>query len=129
MDAPLTDATDKIETWEGAMFVRAHAALRRFHPEQDAFVFTNLEPGSGIASVAAVSTFLDRLDALESAAERKSTRKIDHAALETLSQRGISKDERKQMRDLVKWVESTQAQPLATHAQSPREAALVAVYD
>ena len=54
---------------------------------------------------------------------------LDHAALETLSQRGITKGERKSMRELVKWNESNQAQPLATHAQSPREAALIAVYD
>ena len=129
VEAPLTEATDKVNAWQGSMFVRAHAALRRFHPEQDAFVFTNLEPGAGIAAVPAVSTFLDRLDALDSGAERKSTRKADHAALETLAERGITKEERKSMRDLVKWVESNQAQPLATHAQSPREAALIGVYD
>ena len=128
-EAPLTEATDKVESWQNAMFVRANAALGRLHAEQNAFVFTNLEPGSGIAAVPAVATFLDRLDALESSPERKSSRKADHAALDTLSERGITKDARKEMRDLVKWIESNQAQPLATHKQSPREAALVAVYE
>ncbi len=127
-EAPLTEATDKVEAWQDAMFVRANAALGRLHSEQNAFVFTNLEPGSGIGAVPAVATFLDRLDALESAPERKSTRKADHAALDTLAERGITKDARKEMRGLVKWVESNQAQPLATHKQSPREAALTAVY-
>ncbi len=128
-EAPINAAMDKVDAWQASMFVRAHAALRRFHPEQDAFVFTNLVTGSGIAAVPAVSTFLDRLDALESSAERKSTRKADHAALETLTQRGVTTEQRKDMRTLVKWIETTQAQPLTAHTQSPREAALLAVYE
>jgi hypothetical protein len=128
-DAPLNDAITKVDAWQSAMFTRAHAALRRFHPEQDAFVFDNLVPGAGIAAVAAVATFLDRLDALESAAERKSSRKVDHGALELLDQRGVTKEQRKEMRALVKWIESTPAQQSPVHVQSPREAALTAVYD
>jgi hypothetical protein len=128
-DTPLTAATDKVEAWQASMFVRAHAALRRFHPEQDAFVFTNLETGTGISAVPAVATFLDRLDALESSAERKSTRKTDHAALEVLAQRGITDDERKQMRTIVKWIEATPATTPVAPEQSPRESALLAVYE
>ena len=128
-DTPLSDAIAKISDWQSAMFVRAHAALRRFHEEQDAFVFANLETGAGIAAVPAVATFLDRLDALESSPERKGSRKSDHAALELLAQRGITSEQRKEMRTLVKWVESTQAAPLTTHVQSPRDAALTAVYE
>ena len=127
-DSPLNDAVTKVDDWQSSMFVRAHAALRRFHPEQDAFVFENLEPGSGIAAVAAVATFLDRLDALEGGAERKSSRKHDHDALDTLAQRGITKEQRKEMRSLVSWIESTPAQPVTTQ-RSPREAALLAIYD
>ena len=128
-DTPLADAVGKVEAWQTSMFVRAHAALRRFHPEQDAFVFANLETAAGIASVPVVSTFLDRLDALESSPVRKASRKADHAALELLAQRGVTGDQRKQMRSLVKWIESTPAEPLTTHAQSPRDAALLAVYE
>ena len=109
------------------MFVRAHAVLRRFHPEQDAFVFGNLVTASGIAAVPVVATFLDRLDALESSPERKSTRKADHDALDLLAQRGLTKEQRKDMRHLVQWIESTPATPLTQHKQSPREAALLAV--
>ena len=127
-DGPLNEAVTKVDDWQSSMFVRAHAVLRRFHPEQDAFVFENLVPGSGIAAVASVATFLDRLDALESGAERKASRKTDHAALAAMEQRGITKEQRKEMRALVKWIESTPAQPTATQA-SPREVALLAVYD
>ncbi len=111
------------------MFVRAHAALRRFHPEQDAFVFTNLQTGTGIAAVPAVATFLDRLDALDSSPERKASRKADHAALETLDQRGITKEQRKEMHALVKWVESAPAQPVQAAPESPRDVALQAIYE
>ncbi len=30
---------------------------------------------------------------------------------------------------LVKWIETTPAEPLTTHVESPREAALLAVYE
>ncbi|HEY1959999.1 MAG TPA: hypothetical protein VGH28_30530 [Polyangiaceae bacterium] len=128
-DTPLSEAIDKVVAWQSAMFLRAHAALHRFHEEQDAFVFANLETGDGIAAVPAVATFLDRLDALDSSPERKATRKADHAALDLIAQRGITKDERKQMGALVEWIESTAAAPLTTHTQSPRDAALTAVYE
>lgn len=128
-ESPLVDATSKVEAWQSAMFVRSAAVLRRFHPEQAAFVFENLEMGAGIAAVPAVSTYLDRLDALESSPDRKSTRKADHAALAALEQRGVTKEQRKEMRSLVKWIESTPAQPTVTAVQSPRDAALQAVYE
>ncbi|HEY2370229.1 MAG TPA: hypothetical protein VGH87_27725 [Polyangiaceae bacterium] len=97
-DGPLNEAVTKVDDWQSSMFVRAHAVLRRFNPEQDAFVFENLVPGTGIAAVASVATFLDRLDALETGAERKATRKTDHAALAATEQRGITKEQRKEMR-------------------------------
>ena len=129
-DAPLTEATTKVEDWQSAMFVRANAALRRLHPEQCEFVFDNLDMGSGIAAVPAVATFLDRLDALESGDERKASRKADHAALATLEQRGVTKESRKEMRALVKWIESTPAKSAdAAGQQSPRDVALQALYE
>jgi hypothetical protein len=54
-----------------------------------------------MASVVSVSTFLDRLDALESGADRKASRKKDHAALAMLAERGLTTAVRKHMRDLV----------------------------
>ena len=80
------------------------------------FVFSNLEPAP--ASRLCRRCRRSSIASTRSTAERKSTRKVDHAALETLSQRGITKEERKSMRELVKWSESNQAQPPAPHAQS-----------
>ncbi|HEX4516235.1 MAG TPA: hypothetical protein VH054_21960 [Polyangiaceae bacterium] len=128
-DAPLTVATSKVEAWQNTMFVRAHAALGRLYPEQDEFVFANLEMGTDLASVPAVVAFLDRLDALESSPERKTTRKVDHAALETLDKRGLTKEQRKEMRATVKWIESTPAEAPQQVVASPRDGALLAVYE
>jgi len=124
---PVEDATQKIEAWQSTMFLRAHAALRRLHPEQDAFVFDNIATGS---AVVAVSMFLERLDALESSPERKSSRKADHSALATLERRGVTKDERKHARELVRIVETTPAPELVAVAPpiDERMAALTELY-
>ncbi len=52
---------------------------------------------------------MDRLDAMESGPDRKATRKADQAALATLESRGLTKEARKQARDLVTLVETTPA--------------------
>jgi len=57
------------------------------------FTYSRLEPG--------------RFDALENGADRKATRKADHAALATSDARGITKDERKRLRDLIAVVHGT----------------------
>ncbi|HEY1959247.1 MAG TPA: hypothetical protein VGH28_26715, partial [Polyangiaceae bacterium] len=127
---PVADATQKIEAWQSTMFLRAHAALRRLHPAQDTFLFENLATGTGVAAVVAVSMFLERLDALESSADRKASRKADHAALATLEKRGVTKDERKQIHSLVQLVETTPAPAVVDVAPSPdvRMAALVELH-
>ncbi|XXV29429.1 hypothetical protein WME87_11305 [Sorangium sp. So ce1389] len=48
-----------------------------------------------------MKTLLDRLDALEKSPARKATRKDDHAALETLAKRVITREERTRLRQLV----------------------------
>ncbi len=120
---PVAEATQKIETWKATMMLRAHAALRRLHPEQDAFVFDNLEMGTGIAAVVSVSMFLQRIDALENSPDRKSTRKTDHAALATLEQRGVTKEERKQIKALIQIVES----PAPVEDGAPPDARMAAL--
>jgi hypothetical protein len=126
---PVGDAVTEVDAWQQLMFPRAHAALRRLHPAEDAFVFDNMTPGTGIASVPSVTMFLDRLDALESSPERKSTRKADHAAIATLSQRGITSDTRKHLHQLVKLLETSSGPALAAQGPDARTAALEAVYD
>ena len=90
------------------------------------FLFDNLGPKQGPEAVVSVSTLLDRLDGLESAPERKATRKADQAALATLATRGYSAEERTRLRGLV-----TTAQTLVVTAPSSdadREATLQKLY-
>jgi hypothetical protein len=101
-DPEVSHAVVELDQWDEPNFRLIHAALARRHPDQDAFVFNNLEPATGAGAVISVSTLLDRLDALESGEERKATRKADHAALATLAKRKITKDERARLRGLVK---------------------------
>ena len=129
---PVGEATQQIEAWQSTMFLRAHAAMRRLHPAQDAFVFEGLASGTGSASVVAVSVFLKRLDGLESSPDRKSTRKADHAAMATLERRGVTKEERKRAKDLVHLVENTAAPEVIEVPPPPtdeRMAALTEVYE
>lgn len=100
-DNAVADAIREIDAWDEGGFRRARAALHRLHPVQEAFVFENLEPSSGMQALVGVATFLDRLDALEDGAARKATRKADHAALATLAARGIDGALRKRLRDLL----------------------------
>lgn len=110
-DKEVRAAIVELDEWDEPGFARIGAALRRLHPEQMAFVFANLEPATGAGAVLSVGTMLDRLDALEEGAERKASRKADHAALATLDKRGITKAERKRLRQLV---EKAQGAPLVT---------------
>jgi hypothetical protein len=127
---PVADATQKLESWQSTMFLRAHAALRRLHPEQDAFVFADVVSDKNTTPVVAVSLFLARLDELDGSPERKSSRKADHAALATLDRRGVTKEERKQAKELVHLIETTAA-PEVTSEPPPideRMSALLEVY-
>jgi hypothetical protein len=100
-DAAVASATTELDAWDEPNFRMARAALERRHPEQAKFVFLELEPQAGPGAVISVKKLLDRLDALEKATERKKTRKEDHAALETLAKRGMTKEERDRLRELV----------------------------
>jgi hypothetical protein len=98
VEAALTELND----WDEPNFAVITTILQRKFPAQAAFVFQDLAP-SPIAAQAVVSiaTLLDRFDALEKSPDRKSTRKVDHEALERLSERGYTKEERKRLRALV----------------------------
>jgi hypothetical protein len=127
---PVADTNDKLVAWQSTMFLRANAALRRLHPEQDSFLFADAVADKSTTPVIAVSLFLERLDALENSPERKSLRKADHAALATLEKRGLTKEQRKLAKSLVHVIETTAA-PEATTAPPPvddRMAALMEVY-
>jgi hypothetical protein len=115
---PMT-ALAAIKEWEVRGFRRARAALNRHFPEQADFVFAGLGEIDGIL---AVMTFLERLNALESAPDRKATRKVDHAALALLEQRGIGKRERATLQKLADTASTDANAPVAP---TPRNAGKV----
>lgn len=91
----------ELDAWDEPNFRVAQATLQVEFPDQCEFLFENLEPATGAAAVVSISTFLDRLDVLESGKGRKATHKQDHAALKKLATRGITSDERKRLRGLL----------------------------
>src|SRR5262249_17448513 len=100
-DPAVTRAIVELDQWDEPNFSLIHPPLPRRHPAQAACLFNNLEPATGAGAVVSVSTLLDRLDALESGADRVATRTADQAALATLAQRKLTKEERARLRALV----------------------------
>jgi hypothetical protein len=96
-------AIAELDETDEPLFRRAHAALGRLHPEQDAYVFADLGAGRGVEAVVSVARFLDRVDSLQS-----SDNEGDRAAVETLDKRGINAQYREQLRRLVKTAQSAQ---------------------
>lgn len=118
------DAITELDAWDEPNFRVIRAALERRHPDQATFVFANdLSAAQGAAAVLSVATLLDRLDALDQSDERKKTRKADHAALETLSKRGITAAERKRLRALVDVVRNAERSSAPAAVVSPRSEA------
>jgi hypothetical protein len=102
IDRAARDALTEVDAWDEPNFACMKATLGRLHPEQERFLFHDLEPKQGPESIMSVTTLLDRLDAMESSADRKATRKADHAALATLAVRGYTRDYLARLRELVK---------------------------
>ena len=115
---PVATAMEQLEAWNGPGFLRARAALRHLHPEQESFVFDGLDVGHGAEAVLSVATFLDRCAQLESGKDRKSTHKADLAAIDTLEKRGVTRSERKRLAQMVSIVE-TQAAPIPEAGPAP----------
>jgi hypothetical protein len=89
-ESPGVAAEAALTTFARTMMPRARAALRRLHPPQCEFLFSELPAGAKQVSIA-VAMFLERCDALERSPKRKKTRKEDHAALAVLEQRGLTR--------------------------------------
>ncbi len=121
-------ATEELSEWCGPAFVRAHAALRHRHPEQEEFLFSGLTAGKGPDAVLAVLTFLDRCEALNSSVSRTGTREADAAALQTLEKRGLGVAERNRVAKLVTTV-STQALPEVPKMDQDEDARDEAMYE
>ncbi|MCU0684647.1 MAG: hypothetical protein MUF34_20775 [Polyangiaceae bacterium] len=105
-DQAVQAAIADVDAWDEDGLRIVNASLRARHPAQHGFVMRGLKASTGISSVLGVATLLDRLDALEGAPEREGTREADHAALATLSARGIDKAVRVRLRAKVKLAQS-----------------------
>jgi hypothetical protein len=103
-DSKAAAAAAELDALDEPLFRRCRAALRRLHPEQCAFVFADLKATKGPEAVLGFAKFLQRLEDLEGADDRTSTRKADHAALATLAARGVDEAERARLAKLVKAV-------------------------
>jgi hypothetical protein len=95
-------AIAELDAWDEPNFRIARATLADEFPEQADHVFEGLEPSTGAGAIVSVKTMLDRLDDLENGKDRKATRKVDHAALAKLAERGITPEERARLRKLLK---------------------------
>ncbi len=87
-----------LDAWDEPNFRVASAALATEFPEQNAFLFQDLEPQTGAGAIVSITTFLDEL---ESGKDRKATKKIDQAAIAKLASRGITEVERARLRGLL----------------------------
>jgi hypothetical protein len=125
-------AMAELDGWDEDGFRRIRAALERLHPPQCTFVFAgDLVASTGTAAVLGVKKLLDRLDDLETGKDRKATRKDDHAALKTLSDRKIAaKEERERLRKLVETAQTLEAPAPLPAAVDPgaRQEALIKLY-
>ncbi len=134
--APLVKSTvvvamQQLDRWDEDGFRRIRSGLERLHPAQAAFVFAGgLAASEGAQAVIGVKTLLFRLNELESGHEREATRNEDHAALKTLSDRGITKAERSRLQGLVDTAETLTEPPVlpALAASAARQQALLALY-
>jgi hypothetical protein len=120
-------AQQALQSWIATGFRRARVALEHKNPAEAAFVFDGLVYSRGPEAILTIAQFLDRCDELEDGADRKGTRKADHAALATLTRRGIDEAERKRLRALIEICHSTNAAPVVEPAIN-RTTGLVALH-
>jgi hypothetical protein len=121
-DAKARAAIAELDAQDESLFKRIHAALGRLHPEQDGFVFNGIGPGQGAAAVVSVSKLLERLDALKGSPKREATREADHAAIATLTQRGIDDALLAKLKELV--AVAQMAQPVENVVMTAEETAV-----
>lgn len=130
-DAIARAAIVAVDDADEGLFRIINATLTRRFPAQAAFVLDGLSAVRGPEAVLSVGVLLDRLDALESGPARVATREQDHAALEMLAKRSITKEERTRLRGLVTVALTAKptgdAAALEAEAERVRNEALIAL--
>lgn len=114
-DVAAREAIAELDDWDESGFRRIHAALERFHPEQDAFLFAGIEASRGPSAVVGVAQLLDRLDQLSNGSE------ADRAAMATLEQRGIDDALRAHLRQVVAVAQAARPMDLPTNQATTDE--------
>lgn len=94
VDVDVATAITTLDNSDEKLLAKIKATLQHRFPSEAKKVLDGLSAKRGAASVLVVSTLLDRLDALEKSEGGR-------AALDRLSQRGITADERSKLRALV----------------------------
>lgn len=104
-------AEAELDQWDEPNFAMISASLAVLYPEQADYLFKDLEPQQGPASVMAIATLLERVSFLEEGSDpgRKDTREEDKAAVEELAQTGLLTKKARQ--ELEKLIELAQAPP------------------
>jgi hypothetical protein len=126
-DKKVHDALAEIDNWDEPNFRRHKAALVRLHPAQADFLFNDLASSKGIAAVAGVKRFLDRVDVLENDPQgvRASTRDADRAAVATLVKRRLTPAVRAHLRELIGIVEKGTPEGALPISDEERHLALI----
>jgi hypothetical protein len=85
-------AMAELDNWDGPNFSIARAVLRRLHPDQEAYIFENLNAAQGAAAVGSVKTYLNRVGALRNGTDpsRAALREEDRAAVVSLETRKVA---------------------------------------
>jgi len=97
------EAQAELDAWDEPNFARYSAALYRSARKAHDYVFEDLKASTGPESVKGVATFLARVDKLEKGVNGSPiiTKKDDAKAMEVLVTRGLTRDERKRLKNLV----------------------------
>ena len=112
-----------LDQWDGPNFQRARAALERLHPQQAAYIFSNLQATTGVESVGTVNTFVQRVVALRDGTDpaRADTRAEDKAAVQTLAERNIFNAEvEAYLKDLIAKAKSADPGPVVVKDTDPQ---------
>lgn len=87
-------AINEIDAWDAPAFSAARAVLDARYPAASSFLFENLDATVGIAAVAGVERFLDRIDALREGKTSAVDADAGRAAAALLATRRIIDDKR-----------------------------------
>ncbi len=101
-DPAVREALANLDAWDNENLPIADVALRRREPAARAFLFAGgLAPSDGIASVRAVASFVERLDALDDVADPKPAAKSKAPARDDAAKPAVTKAQAKRALEIL----------------------------